>query len=129
MRKSLLLLLFLLTVSPLYCQNDTAYLVFPRTSLEQIVLDLHKLDYLQEAHQIDSIKIAIFAKQLSYKDSIIHKQELQLDLSDSIQSKYVAQQQLFIEEQKKLEQQVVVVKAQRNIISLSGVVAIILLLL
>lgn len=129
MIKRLLLLLFLLTASPLYCQNDTVYLAFPRNSLEQIVLDLHELDYLQEAHQMDSIKIAIFAKQLSYKDSIIYKQEQQLVLFDSIQNTYVVREKLFVEEQKNLQRKNKRMRGQRNIISLSGIAAIILLLL
>lgn len=129
MRRLLLLLLFLLTASPLYCQTDTIYLAFPRTSLEQIVLDLHRLDYLEEARDIDSIKIAIFAKQLSYKDSIIHKQESQAVLCDSIQAQYKAREEVFIAEQKVLRRETTIVKAQRNIISLSGIAAIILLLL
>lgn len=128
MIKKLLLLLFHLTALSLYCQNDTVYLALPRTSLEHIVLDVHKLDYLEEARRNDSIKIAIFAKQLSYKDSIIHKQDLQLNLCDSIQVEYQGQQELFIAKQKKLQRKNTVVKAQRNIISLSGIVAIILLL-
>lgn len=93
------------------------------------MLDLHELDYLQEAHQMDSIKIAIFARQLSYKDSIIYKQEQQLVLFDSMQNTYVVREKLFVEEQKNLQRKIKRMRGQRNIISLSGIAAIILLLL
>jgi len=112
-----------------HCQNDTVYLGFSRNSLEGVVLDLNRLDYLEASKKNDSIKIAIFAKQLSYKDSIIYKQDLQLNLYDSVQVEYLSQQQSYIATQKKLQRKNVAVKAQRNVISLSGIVAIILLLI
>jgi len=105
-----------------FSQSDTI-------NFAEIVKDLHRLDYLEEVHQADSLKISIFAGQLSLKDSIIKDQTQQVLLCDSIQSVYVRQTDGLLQEQKKLKRKVKSAQAGRNVVGGVSGIAIILLLL
>ena len=105
-----------------FSQSDTI-------NFSEIVKDLHRLDYLEEVRQADSLKISIFVGQLSLKDSIIKDQTQQVLLCDSIQSVYVRQTDGLLQEQKKLKRKVKFAKAGRNVVGGVSGIAIILLLL
>lgn len=122
MKKQLLLTLCLMMSLLAFSQSDTI-------NFAEIVKDLHRLDYLEEVHQADSLKISIFAGQLSLKDSIIKDQTQQVLLCDSIQSVYVRQTDGLLQEQKKLKRKVKSAEAGRNVVGGVSGIAIILLLL
>ena len=120
--KLILLILFLIASLSATSQIDTR-------TLKLIVKDLHRLDYLEEIHKADSLKITIFVQQLSLKDSIIENRTQQVQLCDSIQSAYALKTEGLHKEKQKLEEQVTAARSARNVFSGGFGIALILLLL